>query len=260
MVTGHVTEANPSNAANSAQQRRPRSARRLVANCPDGEAQGKALVPALARACVRGGPTLSPAPFQAGFRARSARLAPRVVGAWRVCGERPHALRKPQRGGHMRRLCVALALLARAAAQITTASKGVGSGVCFVGPYGWSCDPDDFAFASTLAQTSSSAQAATSSSTVALVANAPSCSANCSDDCTPPCPPACASLKFEARPRPACTSGRAADWARPRRNGWRSCLQTRCSISSTHTTCAALQAARHHRTRSYAAAVRNAGQ
>jgi hypothetical protein len=98
----------------------------------------------------------------------------------------------------MRLLFAALALLARAAGQITTASKGVGSGVCFVGPYGWTCDPDDFAFASKLGE-STAAPASSASSTVALVANAPACSTNCTDDCTPPCPPACASLKFEVR-------------------------------------------------------------
>ena len=98
----------------------------------------------------------------------------------------------------MRLLC-ALALLAHAAGQLTTASKGVGSGVCFVGPYGWSCDPDDFAFASTLGQASAAPTVSGASSTAAQLATAPACSANCTDDGTPPGPPACALQKFEAR-------------------------------------------------------------
>jgi hypothetical protein len=128
----------------------------------------------------------------------------------------------------LRLLCAVLALLARAAGQITTASKGVGSGVCFVGPYGWTCDPDDFAFASKLGE-STAAPAAGASSTVALVANAPACSTNCTDDCTPPCPPACASLKFEVRvSRHACLRPRLTAPA-AHRNAWRCCRQTRNS-------------------------------
>jgi hypothetical protein len=96
----------------------------------------------------------------------------------------------------------ALLMLADAArAQITTASKGAAGGVCFVGPYGWTCDPSDFDSAAAAVQsiTSAAAAAATASTATAQVANAPACSAQCVDGCTPPCPPLCAAAKFQAQ-------------------------------------------------------------
>ena len=101
-------------------------------------------------------------------------------------------------------LLLLLPLLAQPArAQIVSASKGADGGVCFVGPYGWTCDPSDFDSAAvasaSIAASTAGAATASASAAAAVLANAPACSNNCTADCTPPCPPACAALKFQAR-------------------------------------------------------------
>jgi hypothetical protein len=107
-----------------------------------------------------------------------------------------------QRHGIWRLQLAALALLLLAGptrAQITSASKGAAGGFCFVGPYGWTCDPSDFDSAAAGVQSITNAAAASASTATAQLANAPACSAQCVDGCTPPCPPACAAAKFEAQ-------------------------------------------------------------
>jgi hypothetical protein len=136
--------------------------------------------------------------------------------------------------------CAVVSLLVRAArSQIVAASKGAGSGVCFVGPYGWTCDPSDFDRAAVAVQAlaSGAATSAVGASQAARLANAPACADDCTDDCTPPCPPACAEAKFQARRwlrhAAAAAAYRLPDCGLPpsRSNGWRSSRPARCSSS-----------------------------
>jgi hypothetical protein len=82
-------------------------------------------------------------------------------------------------------------------AQITTASKGAGGGLCYVGPYGWTCDPNDFLAA--VPAEGAAPPTVPASYKAPVVLAAPKCNVSCVAGCLPPCPVACAEAKFKAR-------------------------------------------------------------
>lgn len=144
-----------------------------------------------------------------------------------------HATRPMSRAGTL--LFFSALLGAATPAQITSASKGAGGGLCFVGPYGWTCDPDDFVTAVPTAGTVATTVPASYKAPVVLAA--PKCAVSCVAGCMPPCPATCAEAKFKVSSEPSRSELGSRASSRTARSTWQPPTLSPCSTLSTRSMC-----------------------